>query len=208
MMMILPWLSLSENSAISTGMLRYIKILFIAKLILISFANSQETIPNIRLKMLNGKYAKLYDYLKNGPMILDFWATWCEPCKKQMKFLNTFHNHYKETGFKVLTINTDTPKSISKVKSYIRTKDFVFHVAVDPNSQVKNKLKIKLMPTTLIIDQDGTIVYRHQGYLPGDELKVLEALNGLLDKKGIQYSELNLDIEQTKGKKEGIKVDF
>jgi len=185
-----------------------IKPILILTLCLFSFGLSQEKVPNLRLKMLNGKYAKLYDFLKDGPMILDFWATWCEPCKKQMKFLNKFHNHFEDTGFKVLTINTDTPKSISKVKSYIRTKGFDFNVAVDPNSQVKNKLKIKLMPTTLIIDTDGSIVYRHQGYLPGDERDVMHALTDLLDKKGLKYSELNFEVKKTKSKKEAMKVDF
>ena len=74
----------------------------------------QGKVPNVRLKMLDGKYAKLYDFLKDGPMIIDFWATWCEPCKKQMHYLNKFHKHFKDTGFKVLAINTDTPKSMAK----------------------------------------------------------------------------------------------
>ena len=180
----------------------------IVSLFLLSILSAQDRVPNLRLKMLNGKYAKLYDFLKDGPMIIDFWATWCEPCKKQMRYLDLFHNHFKELGFKVLTVNTDTPKSMSKVKPYVRTKGFEFNVAVDPNSQIKKKLKIQQMPTTIIIDQDGTVVYRHKGYVPGDEVGILKAITELLDKKGIAYTDLDLEKVKKTKKQESLKVDF
>ncbi len=180
----------------------------IVSLFLLSISSAQDRVPNLRLKMLNGKYAKLYDFLKDGPMIIDFWATWCEPCKKQMRYLDLFHNHFKELGFKVLTVNTDTPKSMSKVKPYVRTKGFEFNVAVDPNSQIKKKLKIQQMPTTIIVDQDGTVVYRHKGYVPGDEVGILKAITQLLDKKGIAYTDLDLEKVKKTKKQESLKVDF
>ena len=182
--------------------------LIIVLFFLLSILIAQDRVPNLRLKMLNGKYAKLYDFLKDGPMIIDFWATWCEPCKKQMRYLDLFHNHFKKLGFKVLTVNTDTPKSMSKVKPYVRTKGFEFNVAVDPNSQIKKKLKIQQMPTTIIVDQDGTVVYRHKGYVPGDEVGILKAITQLLDKKGIAYTDLDLEKVKKTKKQESLKVDF
>ena len=64
------------------------------------------------------------------------------------------------------------------------------------------------MPTTIIIDQDGSVVYRHKGYVPGDEVGILKAITDLLDKKGIEYSELDLEKIQTIQKKETLKIDF
>jgi peroxiredoxin len=168
----------------------------------------QGKVPNVRLKMLDGKYAKLYDFLKDGPMIVDFWATWCEPCKKQMHYLNKFHKHFKDTGFKVLAINTDTPKSMGKVKSYVRSKKFEFMVAVDPNNQVMKKMRVKLMPTTILVDTDGSIIYRHQGYLPGDEKDILAHITEYFDKAGISYKELDLGQSKNNKKKDKVEIDF
>jgi len=105
-------------------------------------------------------------------IIINFWATWCAPCKKEMVHLDEFEKKYTDKGLSVLAISVDSQKSISQVRSYIRAKKYSFDVFLDPNSQVLKKLNGNLMPTDILIGQDGTILWRHNGYLPGDEKKI------------------------------------
>ena len=137
-------------------------------------------IPNLDLKLLNGKKTSVYRLLESGPLLIDFWATWCKPCKILMQHLNQYHNEYKEKGFKVVMINQDTPRSLGKVKSYINSKNYDFLVSIDPNQQIAKKLNGQIMPNLILINQDGTIQWRHQGYMPGEEIEIKEQIEILL----------------------------
>ena len=129
-------------------------------------------IPNLDLKLLNGKKTSVYRLLESGPLLIDFWATWCKPCKIVMQHLNQYHNEYLEKGFKVVMINQDTPRSLGKVKSYINSKNYNFFVGIDPNQQIAKKLNGQIMPNLILVRQDGTIQWRHQGYMPGEEKEI------------------------------------
>ena len=137
-------------------------------------------IPNLDLKLLNGKKTSVYRLLESGPLLIDFWATWCKPCKIVMQHLNEYHNEYLEKGFKVVMINQDTPRSLGKVKSYINSKNYDFLVSIDPNQQIAKKLNGQIMPNLILINQDGTIQWRHQGYMPGEEIEIKEQIEILL----------------------------
>ena len=129
-------------------------------------------IPDLKLKLLDGKKTSIHTLLEDGPLLIDFWATWCKPCKKVMKHLNKYHNKYEGNGFKVLMMNQDTPRSVGKVKSYIRSQKYSFYVGLDPNQKIAKKLNGLIMPTLILVDTDGTILWRHQGYMPGEEVEI------------------------------------
>ena len=130
---------------------------------------SQNVSPSLTLKKMNGKSVKLSEYLNKGPVLINFWATWCSPCKKEMVFLNQFERRYKDNGLSILSISIYSQKSLSHVRSYIRANNYTYDVFLDPNRQVFKKLNGNLMPTNVLIDKNGKVLWRHYGYIPGDE---------------------------------------
>ena len=158
-----------------------IKKLFFIPFLFISFLISQNVSSNLKLTKLNGRTVTLSEYLKKGPVLINFWATWCSPCKKEMVYLDKFERKYKDEGLSILSISVDSQKSLSHVRSYIRANDYIYDVFLDPNRQVFKKLNGNLMPTNVLIDSEGKVLWRHYGYIPGDEenmdLQLRSALN-------------------------------
>ena len=149
------------------------KYLLLACLVLLDQGISQKVQVNLRLNRLDGKKVSLKQYLNNGPVLINFWATWCGPCKKEMLHLDRLSKAYKQKNFSILSISIDTQRSLSEVKRFIRSKRYDFDVFIDPNQQIFKKLNGNIMPTNLLIDKNGQVVWMHYGYMPGDE-KIME----------------------------------
>ena len=158
------------------------RFVFVAVIITVTYADKQRDImlPDLSLKLLDGKQVRLSVLLEEGPLLVSFWATWCAPCKKEMIFLEEFHQKYNENSFRVLAISTDSPKSMSKVKSYIRAKKYTFLVGIDPNQDIAKKMNALLMPTTLILNKDRKVSWYHQGFIPGDEKEIEAQIRAVL----------------------------
>ena len=97
-----------------------------------------------------------------------------------MKHLNKYHNDYKNQGLTVVMINQDTPRSLGKVKAYINSKGYNFLVSIDPNQQISKKLNGQIMPNLILVNEDATVKWRHQRYMPGEELEIKEQIESLL----------------------------
>ena len=158
------------------------RFVLVAMIFTAMYADKQRNImlPDLSVRLLDGKQVRLSALLEEGPLLVSFWATWCAPCKKEMIFLEEFHQKYNENSFRVLAISTDSPKSMSKVKSYIRAKKYTFLVGIDPNQEIAKKMNALLMPTTLILNKDQKVSWYHQGFIPGDEKEIEAQIRAVL----------------------------
>ena len=150
---------------------------------MLSCVYTQNPFSSLRLKQLNGRQKKLASYFEEGPVLINFRATWCSPCKKEMVYLDQFEKKYRKKGFSVVSVSVDSYKSISSVRAYTKSKKFSFDVFLDTNRQLFNQLNAKIMPTNILISSEGKVLWRHYGYMPGDEKNMEYQINLALEKK-------------------------
>ena len=143
----------------------------------------KEFLPEQTLKNLKNKPVEIYSYLEEGPMLINFWFLACEPCKKEMKFLDEYQKKYAEYGFNIVSINTDNSRAFKSVKPFVKSKKYSFDVLSDPRSKYFKKLGGNVCPYTVIVDKDGSIVSKHVGYNPGDEVELEKHILSLIDYK-------------------------
>ena len=145
----------------------------------ISLANNLH-LPKIDLKDLNNKRQSVNKYHESGPLLLNFWNLACEPCKKEMKELDKIYVKHREKGFEFVSINIDSPRSMAKVKSFVKSQKYSFTVLSDPKASLFRKMGGKVMPFVIIVDSSGSIINRHVGYNPGDEKELEKEILHLL----------------------------
>lgn len=136
--------------------------------------------PDFTLKNVKGDEVSLSALLERGPVIVDFWATWCKPCIKAFPELQTMLDEYGKRGLTVAAISIDGPKSTSRVGAFIASKGYTFEVLLDPSQKVARKYHVNSVPRTVLVDTDGSVVYAVTGYRPSHIRELEEAVAGLL----------------------------
>lgn len=110
--------------------------------------------PDFKLTDLNGNSHQLSDYKGHG-VFLNFWGTWCAPCKKEMPAMGRQYEVYKNQGVQILAVNIS--ESDLKVRSFADQYGMVFPTLIDKTKSVMQAYNVKPLPTTLLIDSEGKI---------------------------------------------------
>jgi peroxiredoxin len=123
--------------------------------------------PNLRLQELRGRV-----------VMVNFWATWCGPCRQEMPHLNRLHEKYSRSGFVLLGVNVDDdPQNAAAVAAKLGIQ---FPVLLDTDKKVSDQYDLMAMPSTYLIDRDGKVRYLHRGYLSGYEEQYEKQIRELL----------------------------
>jgi peroxiredoxin len=135
------------------------------------------SVSDFTLNDVDGQAHSLSDYLGKNVVLISFWATWCEPCKKEMDQLQTLFDAHKDKGLMILSISMDEPETQGDARPFVKQRGFTFPVLLDAESNVTNQLNPRrAAPFSLIIGRDQKIAWEHEGYVPGDEKKVEAAV--------------------------------
>ncbi len=145
-----------------------------------TFASSvklSEAAPDFTLKSLQGSNLRLEEY-RGQVVLINFWASWCGPCRQEMPILDRLHQRYEDTGFAVLGVNVEG--EVKPAKEIVDKTNVTFPVLIDEGQAVSELYDLEAMPSTVVVDRDGVVRYVHRGYKPGDEAKYVEVVKQLI----------------------------
>ena len=123
--------------------------------------------PNFTLQSNAGGQVSLAS-LKGKVVMVNFWATWCVPCRQEMPHLEALYEKYNSLGFELLAVNVEK-NNAEGARRWLQETPVTFPVLFDPENQVTKLYKVQTMPSTVIIGRDGTMRFMHNGYKPGYE---------------------------------------
>ena len=116
--------------------------------------------------------------LKGQVVMLNFWASWCGPCRTEMPLMDQIYKKYSAAGFTLLGVNVDTDSS--DAQKFLSQVPVSFPIAFDRDNKVSKLYEVSAMPSTVFIDRKGNVRSLHRGYKPGDEAEYLAQIRALL----------------------------
>lgn len=169
------------------------KLILLSTFAFLSFTlfsqSKKRSIPSANVKNLEGTTVNTSNFNNEGkPMIINFWATWCTPCKRELNNIAEVYDDWiEETGVKLIAVSIDDARNSGKVAPYVNGKGWDFEVYLDSNEDFKRAIGFQNPPFTCLVDGDGKIVYTHAGYSEGDEEELYEALKQVASGEEINH---------------------
>ena len=142
-------------------------------------ATSSGPAPAFKLSARGGKSVDLAQF-KGQVVMINFWATWCGPCRQEMPLLEDIYKKYKPMGFTMLAVNVEPDSKAAEEWLGKLSKPVTFPVAFDVDSKVSKAYKVAGMPSTVFVDRKGNVRVMHKGYKAGDENFYLTQIRSML----------------------------
>ena len=133
--------------------------------------------PDFALPARDGGEVRLSE-LKGQVVMINFWATWCGPCRQEMPLLQQIHAKYEPLGFTMLGVNVE-PDSVA-AQNWLKGMPVSFPIVFDRKSEVSSSFGVEAMPSSVLIDREGRVRHVHRGYKPGDEAVYADLVRGLV----------------------------
>lgn len=180
-----------------------------AERLLLKQLSGRSTAPAFEYPDLNDKIHKLADY-KGKTLVINFWATWCPPCRKEMPSMNRAWKHLKAEGVQMLAINVGEDEA--NVHAYQKEHPIDFPILLDPLSESLDAWRIRGLPTTYIISPNGTVAYSATGPREWDDTRILDKIIALKSTqpaiKEVPKSDNKSDVVKTGVKEETKEKSF
>ena len=133
--------------------------------------------PDFALPARDGGQVRLSE-LKGQVVMINFWATWCGPCRQEMPLLQQIHAKYEPLGFTMLGVNVEPDSAAAQ--TWLQGMPVSFPILFDRKSEVSSIFGVEAMPSSVLIDREGRVRHVHRGYKPGDEAVYADLVRSLV----------------------------
>ena len=153
--------------------------IFSRLLLCLLFTNAVSALeqPDFTLKNFDGTNLKLSEY-RGQVVLVNFWASWCGPCRQEMPKLEELHQRYESLGVTILGVNVEEDSTLAR--RIVADRELTFPILADDRNIASELFDVDAMPSTVLIDKDGMVRFRHRGYMPGYEKHYEDQIRSLI----------------------------
>jgi thiol-disulfide isomerase/thioredoxin len=140
--------------------------------------SQKRSLPSVEIRKLDNTIFNTSDIDNNGkPIVINFWATWCTPCKKELNNIAELYDEWQEeTGVKIIAVSIDDTRNMAKVAPYVNGRGWEYEILLDPNGDFQRALNVNNVPHTFVLNGNKEIVWQHNSYTEGDEYELYEII--------------------------------
>lgn len=170
------WLSLAGVAVLIVGL----HVESLAAPLAVPLTEQHQQAPRFRIRDVQGHLLDLDELRHKGPVLLDFWATWCRPCIESLPELEAWHQKFGPKGLTVIGVSIDGPRNFSKVRPFAKARGLSYPVAIDQDGRLQQLFHVLAVPTAILIDTSGVISRVRVAFRPGEGAEFEEHIQALL----------------------------